>query len=57
MSKHFANGKRDAEHRIYRPPHEKGALRELVFGSYTKKEIEDRRDYSAGRQAGLKKRK
>lgn len=53
VADYFKNGKRDAEHGIYRPPHNVSTYERIVHGDENSKEQrEDRSDYKAGQKAG-----
>ena len=53
MTNQFNRGKRDAQHGIYRPPHDRGVFHQIVE-PFSRKEIEGRRDYGDGLVAGKK---
>jgi hypothetical protein len=56
MSRYFERGKRDAEHGVYHPPHDRSFIEELILDPYTRKERHDREDYRDGRRAGERNR-
>ena len=56
MSSHYERGYRDGKRNEYSPPHQKSVLGEMFGSSYTKRELEDRREYDQGRRHGYRDR-
>jgi hypothetical protein len=57
MTDYFNRGKRDAQHGVHHPPHQRGVLREMILDPYSRRERGNRSDYNDGVRAGRKSRR